>query len=128
MWSALEFIERGPFDADRYIIVGDGIVGYEVADAVIEKNKKAIIIGNDPREQTATLGVARWHFMEKRFAEKGVMLVRHSTVQSIDADGLTVKDKEGAQRRIAIDESFECVLACGYKPAPPEELQKFQGK
>ncbi|MDR1377608.1 MAG: NAD(P)/FAD-dependent oxidoreductase [Synergistaceae bacterium] len=130
VWSALEFIERGTFNADCYVIVGDGIVGYEVADAIIEKDKKAIIIGNDPREQVATLGVARWHFMEKRFAEKGVMLIRHSTVQSIDAAGLTVKDKEGAERHVAINEpngSFECVLACGYKPATPEDIQKFQG-
>ncbi|MDR2529125.1 MAG: NAD(P)/FAD-dependent oxidoreductase [Synergistaceae bacterium] len=126
VWNALDFIKRNVFDAGRYVIVGDGIVGYEVADAVAERGKEAVVVGNDPRDPVATLGVARWHFMEKRFAESGVTLVRRSTVKSIDAKGLTVRDEEGVETRVEGKGPFECVLACGYKPASPEFIEKFQ--
>lgn len=125
-WSALEFIQRGEFDAERYVIIGDGIVGYEVADAIIESGKEAVIVGNDPREQVETLGVARWHFMRERFEGK-VRLVRHSTVQRVGPDGLVVKDAEGAESRVELKGPFECILACGYKPEAPDSIAKFQG-
>ncbi|MDR1649384.1 MAG: NAD(P)/FAD-dependent oxidoreductase [Synergistaceae bacterium] len=126
VWSALEFIERGVFDSERYVVVGDGIVGYEIADAVVEHGGKAVIVGNDPREQTATIGVARWHFMEKRFAGKGVALIRHSTVRSVDAKGLVVKDRDGNESRVEIEGGFECILACGYKAAAPADTEKLR--
>jgi 2,4-dienoyl-CoA reductase-like NADH-dependent reductase (Old Yellow Enzyme family)/thioredoxin reductase len=126
VYSALEFLERDAFDADRYVVIGDGIVGYEVADAILEHGKKALLVGNDPREPIATLGVARWHFMKNRFDRSEIEIIRHSTVQSIDGNGLTVKGDDGTIRRI--EGGFEYILACGYKPASPEFIEKFRDK
>jgi NADPH-dependent 2,4-dienoyl-CoA reductase/sulfur reductase-like enzyme len=108
------------------VVIGDGIVGYEVADAILDRGKKAVIVGNDPREPVATLGVARWHFMKNRFDKADIEIIRHSTVLSIDANGLTVKNEDGSERRV--DGKFEYVLACGYKPASPEFIEKFRSR
>ncbi|MDR1730477.1 MAG: NAD(P)/FAD-dependent oxidoreductase [Synergistaceae bacterium] len=127
--SALEFIDDAShdrWDGDSYVVIGDGIVGYEVADTILENGKKAILVGNDPREPVATLGVARWHFMKNRFDKTGIEVVRHSTVQSVDGEGLTIRGEDGTERRI--DGRFRYILACGYKPASPEFIQKFQKK
>lgn len=112
--KAAEMLMSGKCDAESYVVVGDGLVGYETADYLSQRGKSVIVIGNDPREQDALQGIARWHFMKKRFAEAGVKVIRHSTVLSIDEGGFDYQDNEGADHRF--DGAFSYVLACGYVP------------
>ena len=122
--QATEFLRAGRVDADKYVVIGDGLVGYELADYILERGKRPIVVGNDPREPITMHGIARWHFMEQRFKKAGLEVIRHSTVHKIDAGGLTVKTDDGEERRI--DGSYEYILACGYRPANEESVKCFQ--
>ncbi len=124
--QATDFLKSGRAEADKYVVVGDGLVGYELADYILERGKKPLLVGNDPREPISTQGIARWHFMAQRFEKAGLEVVRHSTVQRIDADGLTVKSDDGAVRRI--DGKYQYILACGYKPAKAEAIKRLEAK
>ncbi len=123
--QAGDFIRSGQTDAERYVVIGDGLVGYELADYLLERGKRPILVGNDPREPIATQGIARWHFMEKRFKKAGLEVIRHSTVRSIDPNGLTVRMDDGGLRRI--EGNYQYLLACGYKPVGPDSAAKYRG-
>ncbi|MDR1745365.1 MAG: FAD-dependent oxidoreductase [Planctomycetota bacterium] len=122
--QATDFLKAGRVDADRYVVVGDGLVGYEIADYILERGKRPIVVGNDPREPITTQGIARWHFMEQRFKKANLEVIRHSTVRAIDANGLTVRTDDGADRRI--DGKYEYILACGYTPAGEDAVKRVQ--
>ena len=123
--QAVEFLRAGQVDANEYVIIGDGLVGYELADYLLERGRRPILVGNDPREPITTQGIARWHFMEQRFANAKLEVHRHSTVRSIDAAGLTIVSDSGDERRI--NGRYEYILACGYKPAASDVLERFVG-
>ncbi|GHS85873.1 NADH oxidase [Synergistales bacterium] len=120
---AVDFLDEGELKTDRYVVVGDGLVGYEIADYILQRGGRAILVGNDPREPISTQGIARWHFMRKRFDDAGLEIIRHSVVECIDGDGLTVRGNDGVSRRI--DGQFGYVIACGYRQAPTEFVEKF---
>jgi hypothetical protein len=82
-----------------------------------------ILVGNDPREPKATQGIARWHFMQRRFEEARLEIIRHSTVERLDGGGLTIRGSDGSVRRI--DGSFDYIIACGYRGAPAGLIEKF---
>ncbi|MDR1482522.1 MAG: NAD(P)/FAD-dependent oxidoreductase [Synergistaceae bacterium] len=120
---AIDFLADGGLKSDSYVVVGDGLVGYEIADYIIQRGGRVVLVGNDPREPIATQGVARWHFMKKRFDEAKLETIRHSTVEQLDGGGLTVRLSDGSVRRI--DGDFDYIIACGYRQAPAEFIEKF---
>jgi 2,4-dienoyl-CoA reductase-like NADH-dependent reductase (Old Yellow Enzyme family)/thioredoxin reductase len=99
-------------DGDQFVVIGDGLVGYEVADTLSQKGKKVFLVGNDPRDPITLLGVARWHFMRERLEKTGVEVIRHSTVKAITPEGFSTVDTEG--RVSFVEGVFEYILACGY--------------
>ena len=101
--------------ADNYMVIGDGLVGYETADYLSQRGKAVTVIGNDPREQESRQGVARWHFMKQRFEDKGVKTVRHSTVRAMRKDGFTYVDDNTGEEHTQ-EGNYFYIIACGYKP------------
>ena len=120
---AIDFLSEGCLKADSYVVVGDGLVGYETADYIIQRGGRVILVGNDPREPIAAQGIARWHFMRRRFEDARLEIIRHSTVERLDGGGLTVRGSDGSVRRI--DGTFDYIIACGYRQAPAEFIEKF---
>lgn len=119
---AEQLLSRERIDGNEFVVIGDGLVGYEVADFLAHQGKKVILVGNDPRDPVALLGVARWHFMQGRLEKAGVEVVRHSTVKSVTPEGFITVDSEG--RESFVEGSFEYVLACGYF-ADEAQTRKF---
>ncbi|MDR3165331.1 MAG: NAD(P)/FAD-dependent oxidoreductase [Synergistaceae bacterium] len=124
--TAVEFLAGGKLEPVSYVVIGDGLVGYEIADCIIERGGRAILVGNDPRDPVATQGVARWHFMKSRFDRAGLEIIRHSTVRRITPEGFAVKNDDGETREI--EGSFGYVIACGFKTAAEDELRSFAGR
>lgn len=111
-----------PDKSTEYVVVGDGMVGYEVADYLSQKGSKVIVVGNDPRAPEALQGIARWNFMKKRFEETGVNVIRHSTVSEINENYFVYANADGVETRC--NGSFMYVLACGYV-VDKENLSRF---
>lgn len=109
------------YDED-YVVIGDGLVGYETADYLVSSGKKVLLIGNDPRDPEYLQGIARWHFMKNRFNKNHVQIIRKSTVRKISNTEMVYIDENGAE--IKIKGSYRYVLACGYMP-DKETTAKF---
>lgn len=109
-------------DGERFVVIGDGLVGYEVADFLSHRGKRVILVGNDPRDPVALLGVARWHFLKERLERAGVEVIRHSTVRAITPEGFSVQDSGGEERFVKGVHTY--VMACGYVP-DQEQARKF---
>lgn len=107
-------LSGGKLEAESVVVIGDGLVGYEVADALSQKGKKVFLVGNDPRDPASLLGIARWHFMKNRLEKTGVEVIRHSTVKAISTEGFSIVGSDGRERFTA--GSFGYVLACGFIP------------
>lgn len=99
---------------DSFVIIGDGLVGYETADYLSEKGKKVLLIGNEPREPKSLQGIARWHFMKMRFDTSQVEIFRNSTVKRISNDGIVFINEAGNEKKLS--GAYQFVLACGYVP------------
>jgi 2,4-dienoyl-CoA reductase-like NADH-dependent reductase (Old Yellow Enzyme family)/NADPH-dependent 2,4-dienoyl-CoA reductase/sulfur reductase-like enzyme len=123
---AVDFLASGKLEERNYVVIGDGLVGYEIADYIIERKGHVTVVGNDPRAPIETQGVARWHFMKKRFDAAGLEIMRHSTVQAIDAKGFTVKGDDGMSRRV--DGSYRYIIACGFKALSEEAIAWLRGR
>ncbi|MBQ8090961.1 MAG: FAD-dependent oxidoreductase, partial [Pyramidobacter sp.] len=110
---ATDVLEAAELDGSDWVVIGDGLVGYEVADSLIARGKRVIMAGNEVRPPEAVQGIARWHFMKERFAKASLTHYGDSLISSIAPDGFTFTDKDGQQR---VSGSFHYVFACGYKP------------
>jgi len=122
---AEDVLNSDVLSGDNFVVIGDGLVGYETADYLLEKGRKVFIIGNDPRNPESLQGVARWHFMKKRFDMNKVEIIKNSTVKRINSDGIVFVDGVGQEK--SINGSFQYVLACGYVPNKDETI-KFVDK
>lgn len=110
--TAVEILKDENLLAGSFVVVGDGLVGYEIADYLSARGKNVVLAGNDPRDPEALQGIARWHFMRQRLAENNVRILRGRTVRRIDAEGFFIVGADGVENRI--DGKYEYVLACGY--------------
>ncbi len=119
--GAVEILQEANLSSGAYVVVGDGLVGYEVADFISSRGKKVILVGNEPRDPDALQGIARWHFMKQRFAENDVAVLRHNTVQEVSSSGFRMIDKNGAER--FVEGAFDYVMACGYLSNPDAVAQ-----
>jgi len=99
-------------DGDSFVVVGDGLVGYETVDFLIAKGKKVIMVGDNPEDPLARLGIARWRFMEERFQKGEIRIIRDALVISLGTDSFTIKNKNGETEEIP--GRYTYVLACGY--------------
>ncbi|MEL7565301.1 MAG: FAD-dependent oxidoreductase [Dehalobacterium sp.] len=99
-------------DKDAYVVVGDGLIGYETADFLIQKGKKVILVGDSTDDPLARLGIARWHFMEERFQKGEIRIIRDALVTAVGTDGFTIRHKNGEREERA--GRYTYVLACGY--------------
>ena len=123
---AVDFLAAEHVPEGDYVVIGDGLVGYEVADYLLQQGKKTILVGNDPRDPALTHGAARWHFMQERFKKTGLEIFRHSTVKRINSNGFTVQGEDGVEREI--NGRYAYILACGYRPTAQSVTDNFAGK
>ncbi len=110
---ALDLLAGGEPQDDSYVVVGDGLVGYEVADFLISYGKKVIIVGDSQDNPLTRLGIARWHFMKERFKHGDIRIFQDSLVTSMGPHSFSTTNKDGKSEEIKGGYSF--VLACGYK-------------
>jgi len=122
--SAVDFLSEESSCSGDYVVIGDGLVGYEVADYIARRGGRVILAGNDPRDPKATQGIARWHFMKKRFDEAGVEIFRHCDVESVDGNGLSIRGMDGVAKRI--NGKFKYIIACGFHRASDELIARFK--
>ncbi|MDD4757198.1 MAG: FAD-dependent oxidoreductase [Prolixibacteraceae bacterium] len=111
---AEDLLNSDTLSGEEYVVIGDGLVGYETADYLVSRGKKVLLIGNDPRDPKSLQGIARWHFMKKRFNENHVQIIKKSTVKKISNREMIYVDENGVE--IKINHSYIYVLACGYVP------------
>lgn len=110
---AVDLLAEGNPQDDTYVVVGDGLVGYETADFLISFGKKVIMVGDSPEDPIARLGIARWHFMNERFKHGDIRIIQHSLITSIVPHSFSITSEDGKSTEVKGDYSF--VLACGYK-------------
>lgn len=111
---AEDLLNSYTLSGEEYVVIGDGLVGYETADYLVSRGKKVLLIGNDPRDPESLQGIARWHFMKKRFNENHVQIIKKSTVRKISNKEMIYVDEHRGE--IKINHSYNYVLACGYVP------------
>jgi len=111
-------------EGDDWVVIGDGLVGYEVSDSLIAKGKRVIMVGNEVRPPEAVQGIARWHFMKERFEKARFTHFKDALISSVTPDGFTYKDADGEH---CVSGSFRYVFACGYK-TDPQTNARFTGK
>ncbi len=94
------------------LVIGGGLVGCEVADALSNKGHKVTIVEMLDHVASAMSPVERF-FLNERLIEKQVRIITGSTVKSIEDDGILLKTDK-AQEKIGPFDTI--VLAVGAKP------------
>ncbi len=123
-WFAPDVLSAEQLEGNDWVVIGDGLVGYEVADSLIAKGKRVIMAGNEVRPPEAVQGIARWHFMKDRFEKARLTHFKDALISSVTPEGFTYKDANGEH---SVPGSFRYVFACGYKP-DPKLAGHFAGK
>lgn len=124
VYRAIEILSGDCPPGEQFVIVGDGLIGYETADYLIQKGKQVIMVGDSEEDPLSKLGIARWYFMKKRFEGGRIQIIRDSLITALGTDSFTVKNKNGEIQEISGHYTF--VLACGYKVN--DELFQRAGK
>lgn len=119
---AEDLLNSDTLSDEDYVVIGDGLVGYETADYLVSNGKKVTLIGNDPRDPEHLQGIARWHFMKNRFSNGHVQIIKKSTVGKISNTEMVYFDENRTEKKI--NGSYRYVLACGYVP-DKERTAKF---
>ncbi|MFZ7104070.1 MAG: FAD-dependent oxidoreductase [Peptococcaceae bacterium] len=115
VYTAVDLLSNGKPEVDQYVVIGDGLVGYEAADYLLAQGKKVVLVGDTREEASEKLGIARWHFMSERFKEntENLTIIKYSTVVSVNSQSFRIKDQDGEIREIKGAYTF--ILACGFK-------------
>jgi 2-enoate reductase len=120
--QAVDFL-LGKVDAGENVtIIGGGLTGCEIAYELYLQGKKPTIVEMQ-NDLITTKGVclANTSYLRDFFTANKVPVHLETGVVAIDDDGVTVKDKNGMEFKIAAD---TVVMSVGYKPAPLAEKSK----
>ena len=116
--NAIEACEYlyGKETGNRVIIIGGGLSGCEIAYDLHRHGKEPVIV-EMKNDLIAVPGVclANSSYLRDYFALHNVEVHLETALVSVNADGVTVKDKDGKQFDIKGD---TVIRSMGYRPAP----------
>ena len=113
--DAVDYLEGKPV-GQRVVIIGGGLSGCEIAYDLYRKGKTPVIVeAKNDLMAVRGLCLANSSYLRDFFEANRVEVHLESSVEKIDANGVTVKGKNGASQTLAAD---DVILAVGYTPAP----------
>lgn len=113
VYRAVDLLAGDRPDGDSYVVIGDGLVGYETADYLVGSGKKVILVGDSVETPLERLGIARWHFMKERFKHGDITIIGDSVVTAVGPSSFVISGKNGETREIF--GRYKYVTACGYR-------------
>ena len=120
--QAVDFLLGKAEAGENVTIIGGGLTGCEIAYELYLQGKNPTIVEMQ-NDLITTKGIclANTSFLRDFFNANRVPVHLETSVLSIDDEGVTVKDKNGLEFKIASD---TVILSVGYKPAPLAEKAK----
>ena len=113
--DAVDYLEGKPV-GQRVVIIGGGLSGCEIAYDLYRKGKTPVIVeAKNDLMAVRGLCLANSSYLRDFFEANRVEVHLESSVEKIDATGVTVKGKNGTSQTLAAD---DVILAVGYTPAP----------
>ena len=120
--QAVDFLLGKKEVGQNVIIIGGGLTGCEIAYELYLQGKTPTIVEmQDDLVTTPGICLANTSFLRDFFAANKVAVHLETGVTKIEDDGVTVKDKNGMEFKIAAD---SVILSTGYKSAPLAEKAK----
>ena len=120
--QAVDFLLGKQEVGDNVTIIGGGLTGCEIAYELFLQGKHPTIVEmQDDLITTPGICLANTSFLRDFFEANKVPVYLETGVKAIEDDGVTVKDKDGVELKIAAD---NVILSVGYKPAPLAEKAK----
>lgn len=115
MIEACEYLTGTPV-GERVAVVGGGLTGCEIAYELALQGKKPVIVEmkNDLIAQTGVC-LANSSYLREWFALHQIPVYLETTLQSVEADGITCKDKNGNEVKISCD---SVISSAGYISNP----------
>ncbi len=120
--QAVDFLLGKHEVGENVTIIGGGLTGCEIAYELYLQGKKPTIVEmQDDLITTPGICLANTSFLRDFFKANKVPVYLETGVTKIETDGVTVKDKNGMELKIAAD---NVILSVGYKSAPIAEKSK----
>ena len=120
--QAVDFLLGKAEVGQNVTIIGGGLTGCEIAYELFLQGKNPTIVEmQDDLITTPGICLANTSFLRDFFNANKVAVHLETGVTKIEDDGVTVKDKNGTEFKIAAD---SVILSTGYKPAPLAEKAK----
>ncbi len=120
--QAVDFLLGKAEVGEKVTIIGGGLTGCEIAYELYLQGKQPTIVEmQDDLITTPGICLANTSFLRDFFEANKVPVHLETGVKSIDDEGVTVKDKNGLEFKIAAD---SVILSVGYKPQPLEHNPK----
>ena len=115
MVEACEYLTGTPV-GETVAVVGGGLTGCEIAYELALQGKKPVIVEmkNDLIAQTGVC-LANSSYLREWFALHQVPVYLETTLQSVEEDGITCKDKDGKELHISCD---SVISSAGYIANP----------
>ncbi len=120
--QAVDFLLGKHEVGENVTIIGGGLTGCEIAYELYLQGKKPTIVEmQDDLITTPGICLANTSFLRDFFKANKVPVYLETGVTKIEEDGVTVKDKNGMELKLAAD---SVILSVGYKSAPIAEKSK----
>jgi len=120
--QAVDFLLGKQEVGENVTIIGGGLTGCEIAYELYLQGKKPTIVEMlDDLICTPGICLANTSFLRDFFSANNVPVYLETKVCKIEADGVTVSDKNGNQSKIPAD---SVILSTGYRSAPLVEKGK----
>ncbi|MBQ7113388.1 MAG: FAD-dependent oxidoreductase [Clostridia bacterium] len=120
--QAIDFLLGNKEAGEKVTIIGGGLTGCEIAYELYLQGKQPTIVEmQDDLVTTPGVCLANTSFLRDFFEANKVPVHLETSVCSIEDDGVVVKDKNGAEFKIAAD---SVILSVGYRSAPLAEKGK----
>ena len=120
--QAVDFLLGKKEVGQNVTIIGGGLTGCEIAYELFLQGKNPTVVEmQDDLITTPGICLANTSFLRDFFNANKVPVHLETGVTKIEDDGVSVKDKNGMEYKIAAD---SVILSVGYKPAPIAEKAK----
>lgn len=97
----------------KVVIVGGGLVGVELAEFLVERGRRVVVLGEGDKFGTELAVVRRWRVLHT-LREHQVEMIANTDVQSINEKGVSYLYKDaGGQQQAGFAQSDSVILAVG---------------